>query len=205
MPDNVQPTQPLSPGEAALVRLAGDVFEMKGKMGTFTAALAEHSAKSAAAQAALLAEINKVKLENATACQLHTGDQRAAVEKLQMERRMVDHETRSKLEAYEKERTDIIHRLDRVCGRLEKGDRKIARGEMAFNILKWAGLIIGGLLLAAAVTKLFLAGETIRIGASYPTALAGAISYGVAQIWSAWLVVTGIVLAAIDFKHRHLG
>lgn len=119
---------------------------------------------------------------------------------------MADHEIRSQLSAYERERTDVIVRLNKVCDRLEKGDRKIARGEMAFNILKWAGIVIGGLLLAAAVTKLFLAGETIHIGRSErPAELTGIISYGIAKIWSAWLVVTGVILFVMDFKTKHLG
>jgi len=214
MPDfTTKPTQPLGPAEVALIQLVGEVTTIRGQITAlnstqdrFAAALEEHSLKSAKAQAELLNEINRVKFDNATACQLHTGDQRAAVEKLKLERRMADHEIRSQLAAYEKERTEVIGRLNKVCDRLEKGDRKIARGEMAFNILKWAGIVIGGLLLAATVTKLFLTGETIHIGrTARPAELTGIIGCGVAKIWSAWLVVTGLILAVFDFKTKHLG
>lgn len=210
MPSEI--TKPLSTADAAIVQLIGELLDLKGQMGSIVAIQGQladqieaHSKTSAAAQAALLQQIQQVKNDNAQACQLHTGNQREAVEKLQMERRMADHDTRSKLEAYERERTDIIHRLNKVCDRLEKGDRKIARGEMAFNILKWAGIVIGGLLLTAAVVKLFLSGETIRIGQAHAASVAGIVSYGVAKIWGAWLFVAGVVAAIVDFRAKHLG
>jgi hypothetical protein len=209
-------TKPFSRNDADSLQLAGAISTLAGRLEevvkiqqTLAEDLAEHSRKSAETQAALMAEIAQSKTEHL----LRTGDQGKAIEILKIEREAIDNELRREveraredLEYYKSQQPALLKRLEKISERLERGGKEIDKGVRAWEILKWAGITVGALLLMGAVAKLYLGNGPIHVGESHPgTVGTDAISYMMAKMGAAWLGVSGIVVAAMDFRMRHLG
>lgn len=201
-------TKTYSPSDAALFQLASSIRGMGDRVEEVAKAqqeisvdLVEHSKRSSEMQAMLLGEISKVK----TDLILGTGDQRRAIEILRIEREAMDNELRSRIEYYEKQQPAMLRRLEKISERLESGSAKIDKGVMAWTVLKWAGAIIGGLVLSAVAAKLF--GSTTlgatTFGSNKPI---GVMTGGMGFVWSAWIGASGVVAFVMDvLKLKCLG
>lgn len=204
-------TKPFSRSDTDSLQLAGAIATLAGRLEevvriqqTLAEDLAEHSRKSAETQAALMAEIAQSKTEHL----LRTGDQGKAIEILKIEREAMDNELKRRIDYYEKQQPALLRRLEKISDRLEHGGKEIDKGVMAWQVLVWAGAIIGGLLLTAAIVKIFLSGASpsTHLSLANPSKVgADVFSSAMATIWAGWLGISGIIVAVIDFKMKHFG
>lgn len=168
--------------------------------------VAEGARKTADQIHALAIEIERQKTNTV----LSTGDQRAAIERLNSDRRESDVEMRAKISRYEAERGLILAAVDKanaelasISKRLAEGDKRIEKGEQAWTVLKWVGMVIGALIITALISRVILNGGAtipppVKTGEKEPLAAAvGATSYLMAKIWAGFLSVSGVVLMAL--------
>ena len=186
-----------------ITSLKGDVAEMVRIQQSMAEDIAESSRKSTDQIHALAIEIERQKTGSA----LSTGDQRTALERLNAERREGDMEMRGKIGRYETERNAMLSEVNKanaslvsILKQLADGDKRIQRGEQAYAILKWVGIVVGALLLTTLVARVLLAGggpivPPVKIDNHEMTiSIVGATSMVVAKIWASAVSLAGMAL-----------